>query len=150
MRGNPARKSVPPGLYSAQERARRDSTIWTTVQGVLAPLQFVVFLISLALVLRYLWSGEGYQLATLSIVLKTLVLYVIIIATIGLSLGVFSRDMFSIVVLMSMTNSLIAPSALRWLYRSRTATTRWHRAFWNGPSSSRPSIFPTLKRTWRN
>ena len=79
MRGNPARKTVPPGLYSAQERARRDSTIWTTVQGVLAPFQFLVFLISLALVLRYLWNGEGYMLATLSIVLKTLVLYAIMI-----------------------------------------------------------------------
>lgn len=39
----------------------------------------------------------------------------IIIATIGLSLGVFSRDMFSIIVLMAMTNALLAPTALRWV-----------------------------------
>jgi 3-vinyl bacteriochlorophyllide hydratase len=67
------------GLYTAAERARRDATIWTLVQGVLAPLQFVVFLISLALVLRYLATGTGEGLATASIVVKTLVLYTIMV-----------------------------------------------------------------------
>ncbi len=66
-------------LYTAEERARRDGTIWTTVQGVLAPVQFLVFLVSLALVLRYLWTGEGYVAANASIVLKTLVLYTIMV-----------------------------------------------------------------------
>lgn len=41
----------------------------------------------------------------------------IIIATIGLQLGVLSQDMFSIVVLMAMTNSLAAPTALRWVLK---------------------------------
>jgi len=72
-------KAVPPGLYTAEERARRDATIWTTIQGILAPLQFVVFLISLALVIRYLVTGEGYMAATWSIVIKTMVLYTIMI-----------------------------------------------------------------------
>jgi len=49
------------------------------VQGVLAPLQFIVFLVSLGLVLRYLVSGEGFELATISIVVKTLVLYTIMV-----------------------------------------------------------------------
>ncbi len=79
MHGHMSRKSVPPGLYTAEERARRDATYWTTIQGVLAPLQFVVFLVSLALVLRYLWNGEGYMAATWSIVIKTLVLYTIMV-----------------------------------------------------------------------
>ena len=52
-------------LYSDAERARRDSTKWTLVQGILAPVQFVVFLISLVLVIRYLATGSGYDLATL-------------------------------------------------------------------------------------
>ena len=39
-------------LYSAEERCRRDASRWTLVQGVLAPLQFVVFFVSLCLVLR--------------------------------------------------------------------------------------------------
>jgi len=38
----------------------------------------------------------------------------IIVATIGLSLGVLSQDMFSIIVVMAVTTSLIAPFALRW------------------------------------
>ncbi|MDX8349133.1 2-vinyl bacteriochlorophyllide hydratase [Cognatiyoonia sp. IB215446] len=66
-------------LYSDAERARRDATKWTLVQGVLAPLQFVVFLISLALVLRYLWTGAGYEAATLSIIIKTALLFTIMI-----------------------------------------------------------------------
>ena len=79
MREQSARKSVPQGLYTAEERERRDTTVWTTIQGVLAPLQFIVFLVSLALVLRYLWTGEGYLVATASIVLKTCVLYLIMV-----------------------------------------------------------------------
>jgi 3-vinyl bacteriochlorophyllide hydratase len=66
-------------LYSAAERLRRDQSPWTMVQGVLAPLQFVVFLISLALVVRFLATGEGYEAATISIVIKTLVLYTIMV-----------------------------------------------------------------------
>jgi 3-vinyl bacteriochlorophyllide hydratase len=66
-------------LYTPEERRRRDESIWTLVQGVLAPLQFLVFLASLALVIRALWSGEGAFAADVSIVLKTLVLYAIMI-----------------------------------------------------------------------
>ena len=66
-------------LYTPEERARRDQSPWTIVQGVLAPVQFLVFLVSLALVLRYLATGEGYAVATASIVVKTLVLYTIMI-----------------------------------------------------------------------
>jgi 3-vinyl bacteriochlorophyllide hydratase len=53
--------------------------VWTLVQGVLAPLQFLVFLISLVLVLRYLATGEGLHAATISVVVKTLVLYIIMV-----------------------------------------------------------------------
>lgn len=41
----------------------------------------------------------------------------IIIATIGLSLGVLSQEMFSIIVLLAMATSLMAPALLRWLLR---------------------------------
>ena len=66
-------------LYTADERARRDATVWTLVQGILAPLQFVAFAVSLVLVLRYLASGDGYMAATISILIKTLFLYVIMV-----------------------------------------------------------------------
>jgi 3-vinyl bacteriochlorophyllide hydratase len=49
------------------------------VQGVLAPVQFLVFLVSLGLVIRTLASGEGAWAADASIVIKTLVLYTIMI-----------------------------------------------------------------------
>jgi 3-vinyl bacteriochlorophyllide hydratase len=67
------------GLYTPEQRARRDATVWTLVQGILAPLQFLVFLVSLALVVRYLLTGAGLEAATVSIVLKTLVLYTIMV-----------------------------------------------------------------------
>ncbi|WP_086736666.1 2-vinyl bacteriochlorophyllide hydratase [Erythrobacter colymbi] len=66
-------------LYTAEERQRRDESIWTVVQGVLAPVQFLVFLVSLGLVLRALTTGEGAFAADVSIVIKTLVLYTIMI-----------------------------------------------------------------------
>ena len=66
-------------LYTDAERARRDASVWTIVQGVLAPVQFFVFLVSLGLVIRYLWTGDGYTAATISIVVKTGFLYAIMI-----------------------------------------------------------------------
>jgi len=66
-------------LYTAEQRRRRDASVWTVVQGVLAPLQFLVFLVSLALVLRTLATGAGAFAADLSIVIKTMVLYTIMV-----------------------------------------------------------------------
>ncbi len=66
-------------LYTVAERQRRDESVWTIVQGVLAPVQFVVFLVSLGLVIRTLTTGEGAFAADVSIVVKTLVLYTIMI-----------------------------------------------------------------------
>ena len=66
-------------LYTAEERGRRDATPWTLVQGILAPLQFLAFAVSLALIFRYLTTGQGYGLATGSILVKTVLLYAIMI-----------------------------------------------------------------------
>jgi 3-vinyl bacteriochlorophyllide hydratase len=66
-------------LYTPAERQRRDASAWTTVQGLLAPLQFLVFLVSLALVLRFLLSGQGLEAAALSVVVKTALLYTIML-----------------------------------------------------------------------
>jgi 3-vinyl bacteriochlorophyllide hydratase len=66
-------------LYTVDERIRRDRSRWTLVQGILAPLQFGVFLVSLWLVIRYLTTGDGLTAATVSIVIKTFVLYTIMI-----------------------------------------------------------------------
>ena len=68
-----------PALYTPEERARRDQTKWTLVQGILAPLQCLAFAVSLVLVLRYMNTGMGYEAATISIIVKTGFLYVIMI-----------------------------------------------------------------------
>lgn len=107
-------------LYTEAERARRDATVWTVVQGVLAPLQFLVFLISLVLVLRYLWTGDGYLAATISIVVKTGFLYAIMVTGSIWEKVVFGRwlfapaffweDVFSFVVIALHTAYLVALS----------------------------------------
>jgi len=88
------------------------------VQGVLAPLQFLVFLASLALVLRYLFTGEGYTLANASVVFKTLVLYTIMVTGSIWEKVVFGKwlfapaffweDVFSMLVLALHTAYLVA------------------------------------------
>ena len=69
----------PEPLYTPSQRKRRDESVWTLVQGILAPLQFLVFLISVLLVVRYLVTGIGYDIAAYSIVLKTVVLLTIMV-----------------------------------------------------------------------
>ncbi len=105
-------------LYTPDERRRRDATAWTLVQGILAPLQFLVFLVSLALVLRYLATGDGLVWATVSIVAKTLVLYAIMVTGSIWEKVVFGRylfarpffweDVFSMLVLALHTAYLVA------------------------------------------
>lgn len=76
-------------LYTREERERRDASPWTIVQGILAPLQFLVFIISVGLVWRYLALGTGADIAAASIVLKTLVLYTIMVTG-----ALWERDVF--------------------------------------------------------
>ena len=66
-------------LYTPQQRSRRDATVWTVVQGIMAPIQFAVFVVSLVLVLRFMATGDGYHAATVSIILKTACLAVIMV-----------------------------------------------------------------------
>ena len=106
LRPDPSRHQP---LYTAQERRRRDASPWTLVQGILAPIQFIVFAVSLGLVLRYLATGDGLAAATVSIVVKTLVLYTIMVTGAIWEKEVFGcylfarpfywEDMFSMVVL---------------------------------------------------
>lgn len=82
-------------LYSPEERRLRDASRWTLVQGVLAPLQFVIFLVSAWLVVGYLHSGEGFALAAASVVVKTLILYVIMVTGSLWEKDVFGRYLFA-------------------------------------------------------
>ena len=87
--------SGTPGLYTPEQRARRDATVWTPVQGVLAPLQFLVFLASLGLVLYSLRSGELMGWALGSVVLKTLLLYAIMVTGCIWEKVVFGKYLFA-------------------------------------------------------
>jgi len=108
-------------LYTPEERARRDASPWTLVQGILAPLQFAVFLVSLGLVINYLATGEGLAAATVSIVVKTLLLYTIMVTGSLWEHDVYGRylfarpffweDVFSMLVLALHTLYLVVAAA---------------------------------------
>ena len=82
-------------LYTPEQRARRDATRWTLVQGLLAPAQFLAFAVSVILVLRFLITGAGYEAATISILVKTGFLYVIMITGAIWEKVVFGQYLFA-------------------------------------------------------
>ena len=95
MLGQQAPQSQAKPLYTAEQRRRRDASRWTLVQGILAPIQFVVFLVSLALVARFLMTGEGATAATASVIVKTLALYTIMITGAIWEKDVFGQYLFA-------------------------------------------------------
>ena len=95
MQPSAANRPISKPLYTASERLRRDSSIWTTVQGVLAPAQFLAFAISLGLVLRYLATGNGYGAATVSILVKAGFLYAIMVTGAIWEKVVFGQYLFA-------------------------------------------------------
>ena len=82
-------------LYTPSQRIIRDRTVWTKVQAILAPLQFIVCIISLALVLRYLFTDEGYYIATVSIVVKSFLLFLIMVTGAIWEKVVFGQFLFA-------------------------------------------------------
>jgi 3-vinyl bacteriochlorophyllide hydratase len=82
-------------LYTPEERIRRDRSKWTLVQGILAPVQFVIFLVSLYFVIRFLITGQGEFAANVSIVIKTLILYTIMITGSIWEKEVFGKYLFA-------------------------------------------------------
>ncbi len=95
MPHDPAAPKPGARLYTEEERARRDATVWTLVQGILAPLQFIAFAVSLVLVVRYLMTGAGYEAATVSILIKTGFLYVIMVTGAIWEKVVFGQYLFA-------------------------------------------------------
>ena len=89
------RPTPPAPLYTPEQRVRRDASKWTLVQGILAPVQFLIFIVSLVLVLRYLQTGEGALAATISIVVKTMALYTIMVTGAIWEKVVFDKYLFA-------------------------------------------------------
>jgi 3-vinyl bacteriochlorophyllide hydratase len=82
-------------LYTPEQRRRRDATTWTVVQGILAPLQFLVFIASAVLVVRFLSTGEGFAAATVSVLIKTMLLYTIMVTGAIWEKVVFGQYLFA-------------------------------------------------------
>ena len=74
---------------------RRDATPWTLVQGILAPVQFLIFAVSLYLVLHYLRTGENHDAAIWSVVVKTVALYTIMVTGAIWEKVVFGKYLFA-------------------------------------------------------
>ena len=82
-------------LYTEAERERRDASKWTIVQGVLAPVQFIIFLVSVVLVLNFLVTGTGQSSAIFSVIVKTLILYTIMVTGSIWEHEIFGRYLFA-------------------------------------------------------
>ncbi len=90
---SPPRRSA--ALYTPEERRRRDGTPWTLVQGILAPLQFLAFAVSLVLVVRTLATGDGATAAAVSVVIKSMFLFAIMVTGAIWEKHVFGRYLFA-------------------------------------------------------
>ncbi|MEM7256620.1 MAG: 2-vinyl bacteriochlorophyllide hydratase [Pseudomonadota bacterium] len=115
-------------LYTPEQRARRDRTRWTLVQALLAPTQFFVFLISLVLICRFLLTGQGYEAAAASVVLKTALLYLIMVTGAIWERVVFGQYLFAPAffwedVVSMLVIALHTAYLYYWLSSSMSATT---------------------------
>jgi 3-vinyl bacteriochlorophyllide hydratase len=116
-------------LYTPEQRIKRDQSVWTLVQGVLAPVQFLVFLVSITLVIRFLMTGKDYDYANYSIMLKTFLLLLIMVTGCIWEKVVFDKylfaeaffweDVFSMLVISlhlsyvyCLLNQILSPNAL--------------------------------------
>jgi 3-vinyl bacteriochlorophyllide hydratase len=90
-----AAREAPGGLYTPEQRRRRDASRWTLVQGVLAPVQFVAFAVSVVLVLRFLVTGDGLAAANVSVIVKTVALFAIMYTGALWEHDVFGRYLFA-------------------------------------------------------
>lgn len=93
VRVNRASQAAP--LYTAEQRRKRDNTRWTLVQGILAPVQFLAFVVSLALVARTLATGDGATAAAISVLVKTALLLTIMVTGAIWEKVVFGQYLFA-------------------------------------------------------
>lgn len=77
--------------YTPEQLKKRDESKWTLVQAILAPVQFLAFIISFFLVARYLLTGQGYEIANISVLIKITLLWLITITGMIWEKEVFGR-----------------------------------------------------------
>ena len=66
-------------MYTPDQLRRRESSRWTKVQIILAPIQFVAFIVSFGLVIHYLLTGDGFLAATISVWVKIALIWALTI-----------------------------------------------------------------------
>jgi 3-vinyl bacteriochlorophyllide hydratase len=77
--------------YTPDQLERRNASVWTKVQGILAPIQFVMFLAGLTVTWLYqshVWITDFYWI-TFFVTLKTLMLVLIFVTG-----GFFEQEVF--------------------------------------------------------
>jgi 3-vinyl bacteriochlorophyllide hydratase len=62
--------------YTPEQMERRQKSKWMPVQAFLAPVQFFIFFVSLALIIRFLFTGNGFFIANVSVLVKVTVLWI--------------------------------------------------------------------------
>ncbi|HCD36889.1 2-vinyl bacteriochlorophyllide hydratase [Chlorobium phaeovibrioides] len=77
--------------YTPEQLARRNASVWTTVQAILAPIQFVMFLAGLTVTYLYQYGIgiENFAWVTFFVALKTFMLILIFVTG-----GFFEQEVF--------------------------------------------------------
>jgi 3-vinyl bacteriochlorophyllide hydratase len=81
--------------YTEEQMFRRQHSKWMPVQAFLAPLQFLIFLVSLALIGRFLLTGNGFFIANVSVMIKVVVLWVMAVTGAFWEKDVFGHYVFA-------------------------------------------------------
>ncbi len=81
--------------YTPEQVARRQASKWTKVQAILAPVQFLAFLVSAGLVIYSLTTGRGYAITNISVAFKITILYAIMITGMIWEKEVFGHWLFA-------------------------------------------------------
>ncbi len=83
--------------YTPEQFEKRNASVWTKVQGILAPIQFVVFIAGLAVTLMYK-AGAGidnFTWVTVFVILKTLIFLLIFVTGAFFEKDVFDEYVFA-------------------------------------------------------
>jgi 3-vinyl bacteriochlorophyllide hydratase len=63
-------------MYTAEQLVRRQASRWTQVMMIFGMAQFLVIIVSLYLVIRFLNTGTGYATATVTVLLNIALLWI--------------------------------------------------------------------------
>jgi 3-vinyl bacteriochlorophyllide hydratase len=77
--------------YTPDQLRRRNESLWTPVQGVAAPLQFLTFVASLVLVIRYFSTGQGYEAAHVASSIKVVMMIFITVTGMAWEFDVYGH-----------------------------------------------------------